>query len=201
MSSLVKRLPNWITYIRLGLIPVFVVLMRDPSQRMVSFAVTVFIIAAITDFLDGMIARRYSAISDLGKLLDPLADKVLVMAALVMLVSQRSDLNGEPWVQGWMVVIVLARELWVTGLRGIAAKRGIVVAASEGGKVKSVLQMVAIVFLLLHQKPINIGGLRVSAQFIGVDLLFVSLAASIWSAAQYTMQIFVATKGFQDPVE
>ena len=201
MSSLVKRLPNWITYIRLGLIPVFVILMRDPSRRMVSFAVAVFIIAAITDFLDGMIARRYSAISDLGKLLDPLADKVLVMAALVMLVSQRSDIDGAPWVPAWMVVIVLARELWVTGLRGIAAKRGIVVAASEGGKVKSVLQMVAIVFLLLHHKPFNIAGIQVTAQFIGVDLLFISLAASIWSAAQYTMQIFVATKGFQDPTE
>src|SRR5262245_57339044 len=138
---MVQRLPNWLTFLRLGLIPVFVFLMVEPSRWMVDLAMIVFIVAAFTDYIDGIIARRYGAVSDFGKLLDPLADKILVMAALVMLASQRSDTYGEPWVPGWMVVMVLAREIWVTGLRAVASARGVVVAASTTGKFKSGLQM------------------------------------------------------------
>src|SRR5262249_9731081 len=116
-SPFVQRLPNYLTFFRLALVPVFVVLMLEPSEYMVFLAIIVFVVAAITDYVDGIIARSFGAVSDFGKLLDPLVDKILVMAALVMLVAQRSDVDGTPWVPGWMVVLVMARELWVTGLR------------------------------------------------------------------------------------
>src|SRR5262245_55607250 len=125
-----QNIPNILTFLRLALIPLFVVLMIDPNPELTHAATLVFIIAAFTDYLDGVLARKFSAVSEFGKLADPLADKILVMAALVMLVAQRSDVYGEPWVPGWMVVLILAREIWVTGLRAVAASRGVIVAAS-----------------------------------------------------------------------
>jgi len=157
---------------------------------MVHIATGVFILGALTDLFDGIIARRYSAVSDAGKLLDPVADKVLVMAALVMLLAQRSEVDGSPWVPAWMVVLVLAREIWVTGLRGVAAKRGVVVAASSAGKVKSALQMVAIVLLLLHDYPLNVFGAAIPSQIFGLNALLLSIVVSYWGAVDYTLVVF-----------
>lgn len=196
--TIIKKVPNWLTLLRLFLIPFFVVLMIDPTRSMVYVATAIFAVAALTDLIDGMIARRYGAVSDLGKLLDPLADKILVMAALVMLVAQRSDLSGDPWVPGWMVVVVLAREIWVTGLRGMAAARGIVVAASDRGKVKSLLQMVAIVFLLLHDEEFLIFKVAFTAKGIGLNFLLVSLLFSVWGAVEYTTLVLSEAK--ENPV-
>jgi CDP-diacylglycerol---glycerol-3-phosphate 3-phosphatidyltransferase len=184
--TILQRLPNWLTFLRLFLIPLFVFLMHDPSPSMELASACVFVVAALTDVFDGMIARRFSAVSDLGKLLDPLADKILVMSALVMLVAQRSDISGRPWIPGWWVVLILAREIWVTGLRGVAASRGIVVAANDTGKVKSVFQMVAIVFLLLRGMEIRVFGFVFTGQAIGLNLLLISLFFAIWGAAEYT---------------
>ena len=196
MTSIISKIPNWLTYLRLALIPVFVALLIDPTQKMVSAAIIVFIVAAITDYVDGFIARKFGAISDFGKLLDPLVDKILVMAALVMLVAQRSDSFGTPWVPAWMVVIALSRDIWVTGLRAVAAGNGIIVAAGSAGKVKSGLQMVAIVLLLLHERPLSDFRIPLpwSCQFLGLDLLLLSLGFSIWGAAEYTWAILIARK-------
>ncbi len=196
MAPFIKKIPNWLTYLRLVLIPVFVVLMIDPSRTMVSVAAWVFIGAAITDYVDGFVARRFAAVSDFGKLLDPLADKILVMAGLVMLVSQRSDINGTPWVPGWMVVIVLSREIWVTGLRGVAASRGLIVPAGGAGKIKSGFQMVAIVLLLMHDLPIRAFGLPFpwSCHIVGINFLLISLVFSLWGAFEYTWSILVANQ-------
>jgi CDP-diacylglycerol--glycerol-3-phosphate 3-phosphatidyltransferase len=184
-----RRVPNALTFLRLALIPLFVLLMREPSREMAVAATFVFALAALTDYADGMIARRYGVVSDFGKLLDPLADKLLVMAALVMLVAQRGDVDGEPWVPGWMAVMVLAREIWVTGLRGVAASRGVIVPASWSGKMKSLLQMAAIVFLLLHDVRIPVAGTTMTCQFVGLNLLFISIAFSYWGATEYTYRI------------
>ncbi len=186
-----KNVPNYLTFFRLALVPVFVLSLLDPTPTMLYLAVGIFIIAAITDYIDGIIARAFGAISDFGKLLDPLVDKVLVMAALVMLVAQRSDVDGTPWVPGWMVVLVLAREIWVTGLRAVAASQGIIVAAKVAGKFKSGLQMVAIVFLLLHQTPITVFDRETTCQFIGLNLLFLSIIFSYWGAYEYTHAILL----------
>lgn len=186
MSPFVQQLPNYITYLRLALIPVFVVLMIEPTETMVSLALLVFVFASLTDYIDGYLARRFGAVSDFGKLLDPIADKILVMAALVMLVAQRSMMYGESWVPGWMVVLVLARETWVNGLRSVAAAQGVVVAASKTGKIKSALQMAAIVLLLLHDVTISVGGTPFPCQYLGLRLLLISIVISYWGAAEYT---------------
>ena len=195
-SSLIKKIPNWLTYLRLVLIPVFVILMIDPTRTMVLVAAWVFIAAAITDYVDGFIARKFSAVSDFGKLLDPLADKILVMSGLVMLLAQRSDENGTPWVPGAMVVLVLAREIWVTGLRGVAASRGLIVPAGGAGKIKSGFQMIAIVLLLLHDRPLSSLGIPVawSCKFLGLNFLLISILFSLWSATEYTWSILVANR-------
>ncbi len=191
MTSKKSRLPNVLTVLRLLLVPLFMVLMTNPTEQMVYAATVVFILAAVTDYIDGWLARRMNAVTDLGKLLDPLADKILVMTALVMLVAQRSDIDGLPWVPAWMVVLVLAREIWVTGVRGVAASKGVVLAASHSGKVKSGLQMVAVVFLLLHEAyAFDIGQTRITCEQLGLNFLLVSLIISYWSAVEYTTQTF-----------
>lgn len=191
-AHFLRELPNYLTCLRLVLVPVFVVMMLDPSSLMVWLATGVFIFAAFTDYLDGIIARRFGGVSDVGKLLDPLADKLLVMSALVMLVAQRSDLSAEPWVPGWMVVMVLAREIWVTGLRGVAATKGLVVAAGNAGKVKSVLQMIAIVFLLMHHLRFSFFGIPMTCQVVGLYMLLLSIMFSYYSAVDYSLSVLKA---------
>ena len=188
MASWYKRIPNWLTILRLALIPVFVLMLNDESRSGLNAAAVIFIFAAITDYADGIIARRYSAVSDFGKLLDPLADKILVMAALVMLVSLHDE-RGLSFVPAWMVVVILAREFWITGLRALAASGGTVVAAKSGGKVKSFLQMVGIVALLLNDYAVTVNGVRLPFQYIGLNILLVSIVFSYVSAIDYSLAI------------
>jgi CDP-diacylglycerol--glycerol-3-phosphate 3-phosphatidyltransferase len=188
MASWYKRIPNWLTILRLALIPVFVLMLNDESRSGLNAAAVIFIFAAITDYADGIIARRYSAVSDFGKLLDPLADKILVMAALVMLVSLHDE-RGLSFVPAWMVVVILAREFWITGLRALAASGGTVVAAKSGGKVKSFLQMVGIVALLLNDYAVTVSGVRLPFQYIGLNILLVSIVFSYLSAIDYSLAI------------
>ena len=193
MAIFLRQLPNWLTTLRLALIPIFVVLMIEPSRGTLWLATVVFLVAAITDYVDGYLARRFRAVSELGKLLDPLADKILVMAALVMLTAQRVPDSGEAWVPGWMVVVVLAREMGVTGLRGIAATYGHVIAASSAGKVKSVLQMISIILLLLNDLPLLLFGWVIECRVIGLNVLLLSILLSVYGAVQYTMAVAAVT--------
>ncbi len=188
MANWYKQLPNWLTFFRLVLIPVFVVVLIEPSRSSLNLAAVIFVFAALTDYADGMLARRYKAITDFGKLFDPLADKILVMAALVMLVSLQDD-NGASFVPAWMVVLILAREFWVTGLRAFAAKDGTVVPAKSGGKVKSALQMISILLILLFDYSFTLWGYQVTAHFIGLNIMIVSLAFSYLSAVDYSLAI------------
>lgn len=194
MADWYKKIPNWLTFLRLALIPVFVVFLIDPSRSGLTIAAIIFVFAAITDYADGILARRYAAISDFGKLFDPLADKILVMAALVMLVAVRDE-QCRSLVPGWMVVLILAREFWVTGLRAFAAKDGTIVSAKSGGKVKSFLQMASILALLLNDYSFSLFGHRVTYQFVGLNLLLVSLAFSYVSAVDYSISILAPQKG------
>lgn len=188
-----RNVPNALTFLRLALIPLFVVLMVDPAPRTLAAATGIFVFAALTDFFDGWIARRFSVASNFGKILDPLADKLLVMAALVMLVAQRSDLDGAPWVPGWMVVVILAREIWITGLRSVAAAEGMIIGAGNAGKIKAWFQMVAIVCLLLHGR-VALFGVVFDAQLWGMRLLFLSIVFSVYSAVEYTSAVFASRK-------
>lgn len=129
------NLPNQLTLLRLVLVPVFVALLSIDHAGAYAAAYLVFTIATITDYFDGKIARERNLVTNFGKLLDPIADKVLIAAAFVM-----AMLLPELWVPGWTVIAVLAREFVVTGMRSLAASEGLVIAANQWGKAKMVLQ-------------------------------------------------------------
>ena len=182
--SLKKELwnsPNVITLVRIAAIPVFLVFTYYESRLDSFIAALVYSATAATDFLDGWIARRRNLVTVIGKFLDPLADKLIAMSALVMLVHLGR-------VAAWVVVVIMAREFAVTGLRSIAMSEGIVIAAGQEGKYKTALQLVAIVFLLLHYAyPIDfiVGTAIVDANRVGTVLLYISVFFSMWSAWNY----------------
>ena len=175
-----RNLPNLITAFRILLAPVLVVLLLRPSRWHSVLAAATFFLACWSDFFDGYLARRHGITTTLGKLLDPLADKLIVMAALVMLAA----MPREPRVPAWMVVLVVGRELAVTGLRAMALSEGIVLAAEELGKYKTIFQMLALHGLLLHYR------------FLGIDFfsggmyfLWPSLVLSLWSGIDYHVRV------------
>ncbi len=167
------NLPNQLTLLRIIAIPVFIVVLMMGHGYI---ATIIFIAAAITDMLDGHIARKYNLVTNFGKLMDPLADKLLVMSALVCLVQ----LGHVP---GWMAIVILAREFAVTGLRQVAASEGIVIAAGTTGKIKTITQMIAIPLLLLDNWP---------CRYIGVPLdqifLWISVVMTIVSGVEYIVK-------------
>ncbi|MEF9934977.1 MAG: CDP-diacylglycerol--glycerol-3-phosphate 3-phosphatidyltransferase [Clostridium sp.] len=143
------NLANKITTFRIILIPLFLVLIYCNFKYHTLVATSIFIFAAFTDWLDGYIARSRNQVTKFGKFLDPLADKLMVIAALISLV----ELNR---VDGWIVMVIIARELIITGLRAVAASDGIVIAASKWGKFKTVTQMVAVVASLVNMPYYNV---------------------------------------------
>ena len=179
-----KRAPNILTFLRLLAVPVFVFLLVNPTPQSSLWATAIFVVASLTDWLDGYIARIYRAESILGTLLDPLADKVLVMAALVMLCA----VSSEPRVPAWMVVVLLGRELLVTGLRSLAAVQGTVVPASYWAKHKTAWTMIAIFFLLIDE-PYEIWGTLVNFHLSGMIFLWLSLILSVWTGADYAIKL------------
>lgn len=196
MSPFIKKIPNILTIMRVVLIPFFVLLMEIESDFSIFLALIVFIIAAVTDFADGVIARNFSAITDFGKLLDPVADKILVMAALVTLVSHVDPISGSSIVPAWIVILILARETWITGLRLIGVKDGLVVPADKLGKIKASMQMLAIVMLLINSCSVkfSLGFSEGGAYQIGIILLLISIVFSYISAYSYTSTILNKTK-------
>ena len=135
------NLPNKLTIFRMILVPVFVIFMMAPFQGHRILALIVFIVASLTDTADGYIARKYNMVTDFGKFMDPLADKLLVCSAMICLVDARQ-------LAAWIVIIIIAREFIISGFRLVAADNGIVIAASIWGKVKTISQMVMIILLI-----------------------------------------------------
>ena len=182
------NLPNLLTLGRIAAIPVIVILLLFDTRTAGIWAAAVFGAAALTDWLDGWLARRWQVVTVLGKFLDPLADKLIVMAALIMLIP----LGRVP---AWAVFLILAREMVVTGLRSIASSEGIVIAASDLGKYKTIFQMVAIVGLLLHYDYYWFFGVRLeilhaSMQNAGIFFFWVAFAMTIWSGGDYLYRFF-----------
>ncbi len=162
------NLPNVLTVLRILAVPVIVVALLDETPNGDALAAGVFALAALTDGLDGYFARSRDAVTTFGKLMDPLADKLLIVAALVSLVSLDR-------LAAWVAMVIIARELAVTGLRAVAAERGIVISASWLGKVKTILQ-VAAVFALIAADPAP----------LWVDVLvYVAVAMTLISGADY----------------
>ena len=170
-----------ITLVRIAAIPVFLVYTYYESRTNSFIAALVYMATAATDFLDGWLARRTNQVTVIGKFLDPLADKLIAMAALVMLVHLGR-------VAAWVVILVMAREFAVTGLRTIAMSEGIVIAAGQEGKYKTAVQLCGLVFLLHHYTyPIDffVVTMSVDANRVGTVLLYISVFFSVWSGWNY----------------
>ena len=174
-----QKVPNVLTGFRFALIPVLIVLFSIKQTTSVElWSCIVFTVAALTDFVDGWVARRFQIETVLGKLMDPLADKVLVTTALIMLIPLGK-------VAAWVSLLIICREIIVTGLRGLAATTGKVVAAGSIGKIKSNFQYFGLGFLIF---PLNV--LPVPYQHeIGTLLIYISLVLALWSAAEYAYNL------------
>lgn len=167
------NLPNKLTLLRVALIPVFILVLMTGYYWI---SAIIFIAASLTDALDGYIARKYKLITNFGKIMDPLADKLLVTSAFVCLV-QLGD------VPAWMVIVILARELTITGLRAVAASEGIVIAAANSGKLKTVLQMLAVIALLFQNYPFSLWHIP----FADI-VLWAAVLMTIISGAEYIIK-------------
>ena len=176
------NLPNLLTFARIAVIPVVILLIDRGTPEDCLWAALVYSAAALTDLIDGWLARRMRIVSVLGKFLDPLADKLLVMASLIYMVPMGR-------IPEWAVALLLAREIAVTGLRGIASSEGVVIAAGDEGKTKTALQMVGILCLILGYPyhlvvgPIDLG--KVDLVYVGRALVYISLIYSVVSAVSY----------------
>jgi len=176
------NLPNLLTFGRIVMIPLCLWQLDQDTPRAGFWAAIVFTLAALTDLLDGYLARKLNVVSVLGKLLDPLADKLIVMACLVWLVPMGR-------MPGWAVVVLLARELSVTALRSVAASEGVIIAAGQEGKTKTALQMIGIIALLVgYPYHLSYAGVDlgvVDCARVGRVFVYLSLVFSLASAAQY----------------
>ena len=179
LRSQFTNAPNLVTMGRVLLVPIVLVFIDNFSPVRSFIAGVLYLVAAAGDALDGYLARSRGQVSVLGKFLDPLADKLIVTSVLVFMV-------GLGRVPAWVVVVLVARDLAITGLRSIASAAGLVIAASEGGKVKTALQLVAITLLLIHFRyPVLGFGRSIDYHNVGIVLLYLSMAMSIISAVGY----------------
>ena len=169
------NIPNQLTTLRVILIPVFMFFFTSDITANNIIAAIVFIVASLTDFLDGHLARKWNLVTNFGKIMDPFADKLLVLTALIYLA-----ISGT--IPGWPVIIIIGRELLVTSLRALAADNGIILAARNLGKFKTVSQMFAIIFLILGW------------QIIGLILLYIAVALTIISLIDYLIQLSKSIK-------
>ncbi len=176
----VANLPNILTGVRILLIPVLVVLLMRPGRTAALLATLTFFLACLSDFFDGYLARRWGISTTFGKLLDPLADKLIVAAALIML----AGMERVPTVPAWMIVVIIGREIAVTGLRAVALGQGVVLGAEELGKYKMVFQMFALHGLLLHYHFLGI-----DFHLAGMYFLWISLVISLWSGIDYHVKV------------
>lgn len=169
------NLPNKLTILRVLMIPFFVLFMLTNITGAADkwIAVAIFIVASLTDFLDGYIARKYNLVSNFGKFMDPLADKLLVSAAMICLV----EMGRLP---AWIVIVIISREFIISGFRLIASDNGVVIAASYWGKFKTVFQMAMIIVLIC-----NLGGVFGVVETI---LIWVSLILTIVSLVDYIVK-------------
>ena len=165
------NLPNKLTFIRLVLAVPFIYFLQESNAegfvyRMIAFAL--FVVASLTDFFDGYLARKYNLVTDFGKLMDPLADKILVISALVLFVELR-------YIPAWMSIIVIAREFLISGIRMLAAAKGEVIPAGKLGKYKTTSQMIVILIMIV-----------VGNQWYNVYLMLIPIILTLWSGWEYT---------------
>ena len=172
------NLPNKLTLLRICMIPFFVVLARLPGFGCQAAAVAIYVVACLTDTLDGHIARSRNLVTNFGKFMDPIADKLLVMSAMIVLTAQHR-------MPDWVCILMLAREFLVSGFRLVAVENGRVIAAGPLGKLKTVFQMISTIALMLltaadGEPPLGLGG----AVFANV-LMYIAMVLTVVSGADY----------------
>jgi CDP-diacylglycerol--glycerol-3-phosphate 3-phosphatidyltransferase len=185
--------PNLLTAFRIALVPVLVVLLRDPGPFAGAVAAVLFVLGSLSDYYDGYLARKHGIVTTLGKFLDPLADKLLVVSVLIMLAAMPCAPDGAgvcvPRVPSWLVVLIVGRELAVTGLRSIASSEGITLGAEELGKYKTIFQIFALTGLLLHERYAF-----VDFHLGGVYFLWIAVVMGLWSAVDYHVRVYRAVR-------
>jgi CDP-diacylglycerol--glycerol-3-phosphate 3-phosphatidyltransferase len=172
------NIPNLLTGFRVFSIPLMVFFLTFPGPLPSFLAALIFTIAAITDLLDGYFARLHKRETVVGKLLDPMADKLLILSGMIMLIPLER-------IPAWVVVLIIGREVAITGLRGIASAEGVVIAASRWGKGKMVFQSSALTGLMLHYQYLGI-----DFHLLGMILLWIALAVTLWSGIDYFWKFY-----------
>ncbi len=175
--------PNTLTMFRIVSVPIIVALLMMPNRLTALLAGLIFSAAAITDYFDGYLARRYGLVSNLGKVMDPVADKLLVSCSLIMLAALG-------WMPAWIACIIIGRELAVTGLRNIIAQNKLDVSASSLGKYKTGFQIAAIIPLMFHYPTLGF-----DFQAVGMFFLWGALVFTIWSGADYFLRFRKLLRG------
>jgi CDP-diacylglycerol--glycerol-3-phosphate 3-phosphatidyltransferase len=175
------NLPNTITLLRIGVIPVLFLILLSPGRTLSLFIAVLFIIAALTDLVDGYIARRYGIVTKMGKLLDPMADKIIVNTAMVLMIPVGH-------IPAWIVALIIIRDIVVDGTRNIALSDGIVIAASKLGKRKTLSQNIAVSALIIHYPLFGL-----NAHLIGMVILYIALVLTIWSGVDYFVKFYRGT--------
>jgi len=184
IGSQLTNLPNLVTMGRVLFVPFVLYFMDNYSPVRSLIAAILYLIASVGDGVDGYLARSRGQVSVLGKFLDPVADKLMVTAVMVFMVA----LGRVP---AWLVVVLIARDLAITGLRSIASSEGIVIAASRGGKIKTALQLVALTMLLMHFRYPLLGlNINIDYNTAGLVVLYISLGASLISGLDYVIGFF-----------
>jgi CDP-diacylglycerol--glycerol-3-phosphate 3-phosphatidyltransferase len=177
--------PNLVTLFRIATAPVLIWILMHTGPAASWAAAGVFFVATISDYFDGYLARSYDSVTTLGKFLDPMADKLIVMTALIML----TGMARMPHVPAWMVVVLVSREIMVTGLRAVAAAEGLIVGAEELGKYKMALQSIAIHGLLIHYTYFHVDFFAA-----GMFVLWIAMAVSMWSGIDYYVRVLKALR-------
>lgn len=175
--------PNRLTLLRMFAVPAVIYFLTWKTFQGDVIACVIFSLAAITDWFDGYLARAYQSVTIFGKLMDPLADKFLVVSTLIML----QELGR---IHPFLVMVLICREMGITSLRALASSEGVIIAAGSGGKWKAALQMVAIPFLIVHVKLFGL----IPADQIGTWLMYISVFLSLTSASTYVIEFFRGLK-------
>ena len=172
------NLPNTITFLRIGVVPFLFILLSSPDKFWSLVIAILFVIASITDFFDGYFARKYQMITTMGKFLDPIADKIIVNTAMILLIP-----IGR--IPAWIVAITIIRDLIVDVIRSIASSEGIYIQASLLGKQKTFAQIIAVTALIIHYPIFGI-----DAHFVGTVILYIAFLFTIYSGIDYFIRLY-----------
>ena len=181
--AITRNIPNLLSAVRILAIPIVIGFLSWPGPRASFLAALIFSLASLTDLLDGYIARQQKQETAVGKLLDPMADKLLVLSCMIMLIPLER-------IPAWMVVLIIGREVAVTGLRGIASADGLVIGASRWGKIKLILQTFSLIGLMMHYRYLGI-----DFHLLGMIFLWGALITTLWSGIDYFRKFYRKIQG------